>query len=156
VTPSSSSAGAKGLDLDAILRLLPHRFPFLLVDRVLELENDRVLTIKNVTANEPFFPGHFPQRPVMPGVLILEAMAQSAGILALASEPQNSSKALVLTGIDHARFRRVVVPGDQLLIEVRLVKFRRPLWKMRGEARVGGELAAESQLAAMEIGEQRP
>jgi len=148
-------ATEKNIGLDRLLRLLPHRYPFLLVDRVLELDNTRVLTLKNVTINEPFFTGHFPNAPIMPGVLILEALAQSAAILALRLVGDRSSL-FMLTGIDKARLRRRVVPGDQLRLEVRLLKYHRPLWKMRGEARVDGELAAEAELSAVETQEEVP
>ncbi len=142
---------------DALLRLLPHRYPFLLVDRVLELADGRARTLKNVTRNEPFFTGHFPGNPVMPGVLIIEALAQSAIILALSETKAETPRHFVLTGIDKARFRRPVLPGDQIQMEVRTVKRRGPLWKVRAEARVGGELAAEAELSAMELpGEHLP
>jgi 3-hydroxyacyl-[acyl-carrier-protein] dehydratase len=135
----------------SVLRLLPHRFPFLLVDRVLEVSSSRVLTRKNVSFNEPFFSGHFPHQPVMPGVLILEALAQSAAILAHSMLGPDSQVLFMLTGLDKVRFRRQVVPGDQLLMEVSVVRHHRPLWKMRGEARVDGELTAEAELSAMEV-----
>jgi 3-hydroxyacyl-[acyl-carrier-protein] dehydratase len=137
-------------ELERVLRLLPHRYPFLLLDRVLELEADHALTLKNVTINEPFFVGHFPDLPVMPGVLIVEAMAQSAAILALGIIGERRS-VFMLTGLDKVRLRRRVVPGDQLRIEVRLLKHHHPLWKMHAEARVEGELAAEAELSAMEV-----
>jgi 3-hydroxyacyl-[acyl-carrier-protein] dehydratase len=142
-------------ELDRFRALLPHRYPFLLIDRVLECDSDRVLTLKNVTINEPFFNGHFPGMPIMPGVLILEALAQSAAILALSIIGERRSL-FMLTGIDKARMRRRVVPGDQLKIDVRLLKHHHPLWKMRGEARVDGELAAEAELSAMEVEGQLP
>ena len=142
-------------DHDRFLKLLPHRYPFLLVDRVLEQDGERVLTLKNVTVNEPFFAGHFPSMPIMPGVLILEALAQSAAVLALSIIGERRSL-FMLTGIDKARLRRRVVPGDQLKMEVRLLKHHHPLWKMRGEARVEGELAAEAELSAMEVEGQLP
>jgi len=142
-------------DNDRFLGLLPHRYPFLLVDRVLSRDTGQVLTLKNVTINEPFFTGHFPGMPVMPGVLILEALAQSAAILALSIIGERRSL-FMLTGIDKARLRRRVVPGDQLRMEVRLLKHHHPLWKMRGEARVDGELAAEAELSAMEVEGQLP
>ena len=141
--------------LDRFLKLLPHKYPFLLVDRVLELDRDRTVTIKNVTINEPFFNGHFPGMPIMPGVLILEALAQSAAILALSIIGERRSL-FMLTGLDKVRFRRRVTPGDQLRIEVRVSKHHFPLWKMHGEARVDGELAAEAELSAMEVEEQLP
>jgi beta-hydroxyacyl-ACP dehydratase FabZ len=140
---------------DRFLGLLPHRYPFLLVDRVLECEAERVVTLKNVTVNEPFFTGHFPGLPIMPGVLILEALAQSAAILALSIIGERRS-VFMLTGIDKARLRRRVVPGDQLRMEVRLLKHHHPLWKMRAEARVDGDLAAEAELSAMEVEGQLP
>src|SRR5581483_151114 len=130
-------------------------YPFLLLDRVLEQTPDHVLTLKNVTINEPFFTGHFPGLPVMPGVLIIEALAQSAAVLALSIIGERRS-VFMLTGIDKARLRRRVVPGDQLKMEVRLLKHHHPLWKMRGEARVEGELAAEAELSAMEVEGQLP
>ena len=148
-------SNGKKNDLDRFIGLLPHRYPFLLIDRVLELESERTLTLKNVTVNEPFFTGHFPSLPVMPGVLIVEALAQSAAILALGIIGERRSL-FMLTGIDKVRFRRRVVPGDQLRMEVRLVKHHHPLWKMHGEARVDGDLAAEADLSAMEVEDQLP
>jgi len=148
-------ADDKKNDLDRFIGLLPHRYPFLLIDRVLEIESERTLTLKNVTVNEPFFTGHFPSLPVMPGVLIVEALAQSAAILALGIIGERRSL-FMLTGIDKVRFRRRVVPGDQLRMEVRLVKHHHPLWKMHGEARVDGDLAAEADLSAMEVEDKLP
>ena len=142
-------------NLNRLIGMLPHRYPFLLVDRVLELDEEKALTLKNVTINEPFFTGHFPGLPIMPGVLILEALAQSAAILAL-EKSQGRQTLFMLTGVDKVRFRRRVVPGDQLRMEVRLLKHHQPLWKMRAEARVDGELAAEAELSAMEVREQLP
>jgi beta-hydroxyacyl-ACP dehydratase FabZ len=142
-------------DLNRLIGLLPHRYPFLLVDRVLEVDGEKALTLKNVTVNEPFFTGHFPGLPIMPGVLILEALAQSAAILAL-EKSAGRPTLFMLTGVDKVRFRRRVVPGDQLRMEVRLLKHHHPLWKMRAEARVDGELAAEAELSAMEVREQLP
>jgi 3-hydroxyacyl-[acyl-carrier-protein] dehydratase len=141
-------------ELAALLCRLPHRYPFLMVDRVLELDETRVLALKNVSIDEPFFNGHFPGRPVMPGVLIVEAMAQSGALLALGNSAVESSGTLfMLTGVDRLRLRRPVVPGDQLRMEVRLIKHHRPLWKMHAEARVDGELVAEAELSAMEVEE---
>jgi len=122
-----------------------------MVDRVVQIEAGKVRTLKNISNNEPFFVGHFPGSPVMPGVLIVEALAQSAAILALSEMKADRAYMFVLTGVDQARFRRPVVPGDQLEMEVTLLKHRRPLWKMHGEARVGGEIAAEAELSAMEV-----
>lgn len=148
-------ADKKKNGLDHLIRMLPHRYPFLLVDRVIEANGERVVTLKNVTVNEPFFTGHFPDLPIMPGVLMVEALAQSAAILALGMIGARRS-VFMLTGLDKVRFRRRVVPGDQLRMEVRLVKHHQPLWKMHGEARVDGELAVEAELSAMEVEEQLP
>jgi 3-hydroxyacyl-[acyl-carrier-protein] dehydratase len=142
-------------ELDHFLRLLPHRYPFLMIDRVLELDGEHAVTLKNVSNNEPFFNGHFPNLPIMPGVLVLEALAQSAAVLALMILGDRR-KLFMLTGCDKVRFRRRIVPGDQLRMEVRLLKHHHPLWKMRGEARVDGDLAAEAELSAMEVEEQLP
>src|SRR6201993_1457148 len=110
------------LDINEIRGILPHRFPFLLVDRIVELEPERIVGIKNVTGNEPFFAGHFPDFPVMPGVLIVEAMAQTAGVLVLKSIPDRETKLVLLVSIEYAKFRRPVVPGDQLRIEMTVIK----------------------------------
>ncbi|MGB8682987.1 MAG: 3-hydroxyacyl-ACP dehydratase FabZ [Candidatus Binatus sp.] len=141
-------------ELERVLGLLPHRYPFLLVDRIIELTKGRVVTIKNVTFNEPYFAGHFPGHPVMPGVLIVEALAQSAAILALNEVGGDPARLFMLTGLDKVRFRRRVIPGDQLRMEVKISKFHRPLWRMHAEAHVGDELAAEAELSAMEVEEQ--
>ena len=151
------SGDSSSPNLAGLLRRLPHRYPFLMVDRVLELGDGRVLTLKNVSIDEPFFNGHFPGRPVMPGVLVVEAMAQSGALLALGMTDADRQAALfMLTGIDRLRLRRPVVPGDQLRIEVRLLKYHRPLWKMQAEARVDGELVAAAELSAMEVEESTP
>jgi 3-hydroxyacyl-[acyl-carrier-protein] dehydratase len=147
--------GDKNHELDRFLRMLPHRYPFLMVDRVVEISSGKARTVKNVSHNEPFFVGHFPGNPVMPGVLIIEALAQSAAILALAELKSDSQRMFMLTGIEKARFRRPVVPGDQLEMEVSIIRSRGPLWKMRAEARVGGEIAAEAELSAMEVPEEK-
>ena len=139
-------------------RFLPHRYPFLLVDRVLEFEVDRrIVALKNVTHNEPHFTGHFPDRPIMPGVLICEALAQAGGLLVIGTlagglgEPAlESIPFLVLTGIENARFRRPVLPGDQLRLEVTLERRHRPLWKFRGTAKVGEQIVAQADFAAVE------
>jgi 3-hydroxyacyl-[acyl-carrier-protein] dehydratase len=128
-----------------IMNLLPHRYPFLLVDRITELEPDRrVVGLKNVTVNEPFFQGHFPGMPVMPGVLIIECMAQVAGVMIYRDMPERSKKLVFFTGIERARFRRPVIPGDQLRVEMELLKRRNNFGKLRGLATVDGKLAAEA------------
>ncbi|MFA4905788.1 MAG: acyl-ACP--UDP-N-acetylglucosamine O-acyltransferase [Candidatus Margulisiibacteriota bacterium] len=133
------------LDIKDILKTLPHRYPFLLVDRVLEYEEgERAVAIKNVTINEPFFQGHFPDQPVMPGVLIVEAIAQVGAVLAL-RQPSSLGKIVFFAGIDNLRFRRPVLPGDQLKIEVEVLWFKRGLGKMKGAATVEGEVAAEGE-----------
>jgi beta-hydroxyacyl-ACP dehydratase FabZ len=141
------------LDYPDIIRYLPHRYPFLLVDRVVALaDGERLVAIKNVTANEPFFEGHFPGRPIMPGVLICEALVQAGGLLASCSpDGLPAGKGIVLAGLEHVRFRRRVIPGDQLRLEVELVHKRRPLWKMRGRALVEGNVAAEAEFLTMEV-----
>ncbi len=120
------------LDINEIRGILPHRYPFLLVDRIVELEAERIVGIKNVTANEPFFPGHFPDFPVMPGVLIVEAMAQTAGVLVLKSIPDREKKLVLLVAIENAKFRRPVVPGDQLRMEMKVIKRKASVAKMAG------------------------
>ncbi|MBQ0942445.1 3-hydroxyacyl-ACP dehydratase FabZ [Ideonella sp. 4Y16] len=137
------------MDIHQILKRLPHRYPFLLVDRVTELEkNKRVLALKNVTMNEPFFMGHFPHRPVMPGVLILEAMAQAAALLSFASMDTDPGDDTVVyfAGIDGARFKRPVEPGDQLFLEATILRAKAGIYKYSARALVGGELAAEAEL----------
>ena len=138
------------IDIKEIIRLLPHRYPFLLVDRILEGEKMKNLVgLKNVTINEPFFQGHFPSEPIMPGVLILEGMAQAGGILAFYSMPEMVGKKLVyFAGIDKVKFRRPVVPGDQLIYEVEVIKQKGKIWKMAGKAKVDDKLAAEAELMA--------
>jgi beta-hydroxyacyl-ACP dehydratase FabZ len=130
--------------------LLPHRYPFLLVDRVKELEPGiRIVALKNVTVNEPFFQGHFPGRPVMPGVLIIEAMAQAGGVLVFKSGGPSGKPVVYMTGIDEAKFRRPVVPGDQLRFEINVIKKRPPFWKMQGKAFVDNEMVCEAVVTAM-------
>ena len=137
------------MDIHAILKQLPHRYPFLLVDRVVELEsNKRIRAVKNVTFNEPFFQGHFPGRPVMPGVLMLEALAQAAGLLAFDAMGQvpDENNIYYFVGIDSARFKRPVEPGDQLILEASIDRVRGGIWKSKGVARVGEEVACEAEL----------
>ena len=137
------------LDVNEIMKILPHRFPFLLVDRILEIEPGKKITgIKNVTMNEPFFPGHFPGHPVMPGVLIIEAMAQVAAILAYKSAEENQGKVTYFVGIDNAKFRKPVVPGDQLRLELEATGCRRGIWNFVGKAYVDGKLVTEAELKA--------
>ena len=134
------------LDIQAIQALLPHRYPFLLIDRILELEDMRVVSIKNVTMNEPHFSGHFPGFPVMPGVLIVEAMAQTAGVLVLNRIKNRAEKLVFLAMIEQARFRKPVVPGDQLRIEVVFLKLKPSVAKIHAVATVDGVVVAEADL----------
>ncbi|MCC6735114.1 MAG: 3-hydroxyacyl-ACP dehydratase FabZ [Bauldia sp.] len=138
------------LDIQQILALLPHRYPFLMVDRIIEIDADRsAIGIKNVTVNEPHFLGHFPTRPVMPGVLILEAMAQTAGAICLHFVGRTAPGAVYLTSIDAAKFRRPVVPGDQVRIHVSKLRQKMNLWKFRAEAKVDGLVVAEAEVSAV-------
>lgn len=134
------------LDVNQIRQILPHRYPFLLVDRIIEMDETHVVGIKNVTANEPFFQGHFPDFPVMPGVLIVEAMAQTAGVQVLSSIPDRDQKLVFLVSVDAARFRRPVVPGDQLRIEMKVIKRKGTVAKMAGHVTVDGVLVAEAEV----------
>jgi 3-hydroxyacyl-[acyl-carrier-protein] dehydratase len=144
------------IQIKEIMTILPHAYPFLLVDRVLEVEKEkRIVGIKNVTYNEPFFPGHFPGRPIMPGVLIVEAMAQTAGLLVFHSVPEEDrKKPIFFLGIDNVRFRKPVIPGDQLRLEVEMTRHRQSTWGFKGKALVDGKLVAEGDLLAM-IGEEK-
>jgi 3-hydroxyacyl-[acyl-carrier-protein] dehydratase len=134
------------MDINEIKSLLPHRYPFLLVDRVLELvPGKRLVALKNVTINENFFSGHFPSKPVMPGVLIIESMAQAAGLIML-SEKEHQGKIPYFTGIDNARFRRPVIPGDQIIIEIDVIKVKGNVGKAKGVAKVDNQVVAEGEL----------
>jgi 3-hydroxyacyl-[acyl-carrier-protein] dehydratase len=145
--PNQPSADTQTMDINQIMSILPHRYPFLLIDRLIEIERKkRVVALKNVTINEPHFAGHFPDFPIMPGVLIIEAIAQAGAALLLTEYPaaDRASKLMVFTSIDDARFRRPVVPGDQLRIEVTVLNWRSNAVKMRGIATVDGKLACEA------------
>lgn len=136
------------MDIHEVLDFLPHRYPFLLIDRVLEIDLGKsIVALKNVTMNEAFFTGHFPSRPVMPGVLTLEAMAQAGGVLAYKTTNTKPSEGILyyFAGVDNARFRRVVEPGDQLRLEVKVLRAKREIWKLEGFAYVGEELACSAE-----------
>ena len=138
------------LNINDIMNYLPHRYPFLLIDRIVEFEeNKRVVGIKNVTINEPFFQGHFPGHPIMPGVLLIEAMAQAGGVLALKSDPDPSNKVLYFMSIDKAKFRKPVIPGDQVRFELDLIRQRATIRSFRGVALVDGAVVAEAEMMAM-------
>ena len=139
------AAAPTALDIQEIQRILPHRYPFLLIDRVLDLtRKKRIVALKNVTVNEPFFTGHFPGFPIMPGVLVVEAIAQAGGFLVLYEPENRQGKLMVFTGIERARFRRPVVPGDQLRIEVEVVAWRHSAVRMEGKAFVGDKMVCEA------------
>ena len=144
--PATPEAAQKQtMDIVEIMSILPHRYPFLLIDRIIEIERKhRIVAIKNVTANEPHFTGHFPDYPIMPGVLMVEAIAQAGGALLLTEIPERESKLMVFTGIEGAKFRRPVVPGDQLRIEVTVLQWRSRAVKMHGIATVEGKVACEA------------
>jgi 3-hydroxyacyl-[acyl-carrier-protein] dehydratase len=136
---------SSGFDIQEILKILPHRYPFLLIDRVTEITRTRrIVAIKNVSVNEPYFVGHFPAGPIMPGVLVVEAMAQAGGVLLLTEFPDRENKLLLFTGIERAKFRRPVIPGDQLRIEVDVLVWRGNAGRMLGKAYVGGKVACEA------------
>lgn len=134
------------LNIDEIREILPHRYPMLLVDRIVEISDTRVVGIKNVTANEPFFPGHFPNYPIMPGVLVVEALAQCGGVLALREMADRDEKVVLFASIDDCRFRAPVTPGDQLRLELEILRRRGGIVKMRGHAYVEDRLVAEAVL----------
>lgn len=139
-------------DIQEILGLLPHRYPFLLIDRIVEFEpRQRIVALKNVTINEPFFQGHFPGYPIMPGVLVVEAMAQAGGILIMCETPDRDQKLVVFTGIERAKFRRPVTPGDQLRIEIDVLSFRPRAGRIQGRATVDGKLACEATLTCQVV-----
>lgn len=145
--PATSSVPAEKttMDIVEIMAILPHRYPFLLIDRVIEMERKvRIVAIKNVTVNEPHFTGHFPDYPIMPGVLTIEAMAQAGGALLLTEIPDREDKLMVFTGIEGARFRRPITPGDQLRIEVTVLNWRSRVVKMKGVCTVDGKVAADA------------
>jgi len=147
----SNASPSDSLDIRQILDLLPHRYPFLFVDRIEQIRGDEsCVGIKNVTINEPFFRGHFPSRPIMPAVLLLEGMAQSAGaICALSLKRERAPKLVYFITIDKAKFRRPIIPGDRVEYHMRKLAQRRNMWWYRGEAKVGGETACEAELGAM-------
>jgi 3-hydroxyacyl-[acyl-carrier-protein] dehydratase len=150
------AVGKTALDINDILKILPHRFPFLLIDRVTELtRRQRIVAIKNVSINEPFFAGHFPNLPIMPGVLIVEAMAQAGGVLLLTEYEDRNEKLVLFTGIERARFRRPVVPGDQLRIEVQVKVWRGTAGRMEGKAYVGDKLVAEANVSCRLVDRSR-
>jgi 3-hydroxyacyl-[acyl-carrier-protein] dehydratase len=143
-------------NIQEILEFLPHRYPFLLIDRVVEFEpGKRLVAIKNVTINEPFFQGHFPGYPIMPGVLVVEAMAQAGGIIMMAEMPDRHEKLVVFTGIERAKFRRPVTPGDQLRIEVEVLSFRPRAGRIQGVALVDGKKACEATLTCQVVTRER-
>jgi 3-hydroxyacyl-[acyl-carrier-protein] dehydratase len=136
------------MDIQQIKEILPHRYPFLLIDRIIEFSPEEVIGIKNVSINEPFFQGHFPDHPIMPGVLILEALAQTGGILAFLRAPQFKNRPIYFMGADRVRFRKPVRPGDQLVMKLKMLKQRGGLFKMKGEAFVDNQLVAEAEMMA--------
>jgi beta-hydroxyacyl-ACP dehydratase FabZ len=140
------------MDIERILQILPHRYPFLLVDRIVEAEGTtRVVGLKNVTINEPFFQGHFPGHPIMPGVLIVEAMAQTGGCLMMGTMERPDTKVVYFMGLDRVKFRRPVRPGDQLRLEVEVIQVRGPTCRMKGTASVDGRIVAEAEMLAQVV-----
>jgi 3-hydroxyacyl-[acyl-carrier-protein] dehydratase len=153
--PAATKQALGTLDINQIMARIPHRYPFLLIDKVIDIvDGESGVGIKNVTINEPFFQGHFPQRPVMPGVLIIEAMAQTAGVLVVSSmKDPEANKIVYFMTIDDARFRRPVLPGDRLEIHVRKQRNRGPVWRFSGQAKVDGVTVAEATYSAMIVEE---
>jgi len=150
VTEATEKRELGSADIERILQLLPHRYPFLLVDRVIEMNgDDSCIGIKNVTFNEPHFQGHFPGRPVMPGVLIIEGMTQTAGALAVHAHGADKPQIVYFVTIDKAKFRKPVIPGDRLEYQLQKIRSRRGIWWYRGEARVDGQIVAEAEVSAM-------
>ena len=146
---TETSSSQPTMDVQQILEFLPHRYPMLLVDRILEIEEgERIVGLKNVTINEPFFSGHFPGHPIMPGVLIVEAMAQAGGLLMMSEMENVAEKVVYFMSLDNVKWRKPVVPGDQLIFEVELVQRRRTVLKMRGVAKVDGKTVAEATMMA--------
>jgi 3-hydroxyacyl-[acyl-carrier-protein] dehydratase len=145
------------LDIVEIMKLLPHRYPFLLIDRVVEMERKkRIVAIKNITINEPFFQGHFPDYPIVPGVLLLEALAQAGCILVMVELPDPSDKLIFFTGVEHARFRRPALPGDQVRMEIDVLNWRSRLMRMQGKAYVDGKLICEGIVTSQMVPRNRP
>jgi 3-hydroxyacyl-[acyl-carrier-protein] dehydratase len=145
------------LDIVEIMKLLPHRYPFLLVDRVVEMERKkRIVAIKNITINEPFFPGHFPGYPIMPGVLLLEALAQAGCILVMVELADPTEKLIVFTGVEHARFRRPALPGDQVRLEIDVLNWRSRMMRMQGKAFVDGKLICEGTVTSQMVPRNPP
>lgn len=154
--PATEAPAKTTLDINDILRILPHRFPFLMIDRVIDItRRQRIVAIKNVTMNEPFFAGHFPNLPIMPGVLIVEAIAQAGGALLLTEVEDRADKLMVFTGIERARFRRPVVPGDQLRIEVEVKAWRVSAVRMEGKVFVGDKRVAEATVTCQLVDRSR-
>jgi len=145
--PAQSGRGMLGIE--EIMKILPHRYPFLLVDRIIEMEEKRVVAIKNVTINEPFFQGHFPGHPIMPGVLIVEAMAQAGGVLLMGTVDDPESKVVYFMSIDNIKFRKPVKPGDQLRFEVDIIQLRGKVCRIAAVAKVDGAVVCEAEMAAM-------
>ncbi|MBB6146981.1 3-hydroxyacyl-[acyl-carrier-protein] dehydratase [Silvibacterium bohemicum] len=156
-TPNPILDGRQVLEVTDIMSILPHRYPFLLIDRIIEVERTkRVVALKNVTINEPFFAGHFPGFPIMPGVLIIESIAQAGGALLLTEIPDRDTKLMVFTGIERAKFRRPVVPGDQLRIEIDVLNWKPRAVRMQGRCTVEGKLACEAIVMCQLVPRQKP